>query len=431
MNYISNTDEQRREMLHEIGVDSFEELLRDIPEELRNIKLNLPEALSELELIKVLRELSEQNADLNHYTSYLGAGAYDHFIPSVVQTMISRGEFYTSYTPYQPEVSQGTLQAIFEYQSMICELTGMDVSNASMYDGATSLAEAMILASKIKGKKQVLVSQALNPFYREVLGTYARASEIKIIEIDIVDGLTSDFKIESSSAIIVQNPNFFGLIENLEDIRKKANDILFITCTTESLSWAMLKPFSEYDVDIVTAEGQSFGNPMNFGGPGLGIIATKQSYLRQIPGRLAGETVDIHGNRGFALTLCTREQHIRREKATSNICTNEGLCALAAAVYLATYGRNLGRLAQLNNQLAVYFAGKLSQIEGVDLVFDKPFFNEFVVRIHKDLLSKLSDIEIGISLEKYYPNLEDCYLVCCTEMTPKEDIDRVIDEITK
>ncbi len=193
----------------------------------------------------------------------------------------------------------------------------------------------------------------------------------------------------------------------------------------------MLKSFSEYDIDIVTAEGQSFGSPMNFGGPGLGIIATRQAYVRQIPGRLAGETVDIHGNRGFALTLCTREQHIRREKATSNICTNEGLCMLAAAVYLVTYGKNLCRLAQLNNQLAVYFASKLNQIEGVDLIFDKPFFNEFAVRIRKDILSKLSDIEIGISLEKYYPDLEDCYLICCTEMTPKEDIDRVIDEITQ
>jgi len=275
------------------------------------------------------------------------------------------------------------------------------------------------------------VSQALNPFYREVLNTYARASEIKIVDVDITNGLTSDFKTEDSSAIIIQNPNFFGLIENLKEIRKKAEDILLITSTTEPLSWAMLKPFSEYDVDIVTAEGQSFGNPMNFGGPGLGIIATKQAFVRQIPGRLAGETVDIHGNRGFALTLCTREQHIRREKATSNICTNEGLCALAAAVYLVTYGRNLGRLAQLNNQLAVYFSDKLSKIEGVNLVFDKPFFNEFVVRIRKDILSKISDIEIGISLEEYYPDLEDCYLVCCTEMTPKEDIDRVIDEITQ
>ena len=429
MDYTPNTDEDRELMLREIGVQDVMDLFKDIPEDLiLKSLLRIPDQLSEFELIRELGKISEKN---NKQLSFLGGGSYNHHIPSTVNAITSRGEFSTSYTPYQPEISQGTLQAIFEYQSMICELTGMDVSNASMYDGATSLAEAMMLASRIKGKKQVLVSQALNPFYREVLNTYARASDIKIVDVDIANGSTSDFETEGSSAIIIQNPNFFGLIENLEEIRKKAEDILLITSTTEPLSWAILKPFSEYDVDIVTAEGQSFGNPMNFGGPGLGIIATKQAYVRQIPGRLSGETVDLHGNRGFALTLCTREQHIRRERATSNICTNEGLCALAAAVYLVTYGKNLGRLAQLNNQLAIYFSDKLSQIEGVDLVFDKPFFNEFVVRIRKDLLSKLSDIEIGISLEKYYPDLRDCYLVCCTEMTPKEDIDRVIDEITQ
>ena len=429
MDYTPNTDKDRESMLREIGVQDIMDLFKDIPKDLiLKSPLQIPDQLSEFELIRKLGKISKKN---KKPLSFQGGGNYNHHIPSTVDAITSRGEFSTAYTPYQPEISQGTLQAIFEYQSMICELTGMDVSNASMYDGATSLAEAMILASRIKGKKQVLVSQALNPFYREVLETYARASEIKIVEIDVTDGLTSDFKTEGSSAIIIQNPNFFGLIENLDEIRKKSEDILLITSTTEPLSWAMLKPFSEYNVDIVTAEGQSFGSPMNFGGPGLGIIATKKDYVRQIPGRIAGETVDIHGNRGFVLTLCTREQHIRREKATSNICTNEGLCMLAAAVYLVTYGKNLGKLAQLNNQLAVYFSGKLSQIKGVDLVFDKPFFNEFVVRIRKDILSKLSDIEIGISLEKYYSDLKDCYLVCCTEMTPKEDIDRVIDEITQ
>jgi glycine dehydrogenase subunit 1 len=429
MDYTPNTDKDRESMLREIGVKDIMDLFKDIPKDLiLKSPLQIPDQLSEFELIRKLGKISKKN---KKPLSFQGGGNYNHHIPSTVDAITSRGEFSTAYTPYQPEISQGTLQAIFEYQSMICELTGMDVSNASMYDGATSLAEAMILASRIKGKKQVLVSQALNPFYREVLETYARANAIRIVEIDVIDGLTSDFKTEGSSAIIIQNPNFFGLIENLDEIRKKSEDILLITSTTEPLSWAMLKPFSEYNVDIVTAEGQSFGSPMNFGGPGLGIIATKKDYVRQIPGRIAGETVDIHGNRGFVLTLCTREQHIRREKATSNICTNEGLCMLAAAVYLVTYGKNLGKLAQLNNQLAVYFSGKLSQIKGVDLVFDKPFFNEFVVRIRKDILSKLSDIEIGISLEKYYSDLKDCYLVCCTEMTPKEDIDRVIDEITQ
>ena len=429
MDYTPNTDEVRESMLREIGVQDIMDLFKDIPEDLiLNSPLQIPDQLSEFELLRELGKIAKMN---KKPLSFQGGGNYNHHIPSTVNAITSRGEFSTSYTPYQPEISQGTLQAMFEYQSLICELTGMDVSNASMYDGATSLAEAMILASRIKGKKQVLVSQAVNPFYREVLRTYARVNEIKIVDIDVTNGITSDFKTEGSSAIIIQNPNFFGLIEDLDEIRKKAEEILFITSTTEPLSWAILKPFSEYNVDIATAEGQSFGNPMNFGGPGLGIFATKQAYVRQIPGRLAGETVDIHGNRGFALTLCTREQHIRREKATSNICTNHSLCALAAAVYLVTYGKNLRRLAQLNNQLAIYFSGKLSQIEGIDLVFDKPFFNEFVVRIRKDILSKLSDIEIGISLEEYYPDLKDCYLVCCTEMTPKDDIDRVIDEITQ
>ena len=429
MNYTPNTDKDRESMLREIGVQDIMDLFKDIPDNLiLKSPLQIPDQLSEFELLRELEKISRKN---KRPLSFQGGGNYNHHIPSTVNAVTSRGEFSTAYTPYQPEISQGTLQAIFEYQSMICELTGMDVSNASMYDGATSLAEAMILASRIKGKKQVLVSQTLNPFYREVLKTYARANEIRVVEIDTKDGLTSDFNTEGSSAIIIQNPNFFGLIEDLDEIKKKAEDILFITSTTEPLSWAMLKPFSEYNVDIVTAEGQSFGSPMNFGGPGLGIFATKQTYVRQVPGRLVGETVDIHGNKGFALTLCTREQHIRREKATSNICTNHGLCALAASVYLVTYGKNLGRLAQLNNQLAVYFSDKLSQIEGIDLVFDKPFFSEFVVKINRDILSKLSDIEIGICLEKYYPNMEDCYLVCCTEMTPKEDIDKVIDEITQ
>ncbi len=314
---------------------------------------------------------------------------------------------------------------------MICDLTGMDVSNASMYDGATSLAESMMIATRIKKNKQVLVSKTINPLYREVLKTYARVNEIKIVEIDYENGVTADFNTSDSAAILIQSPNFFGLIEDIKEIRKKATNALLITSTTEALSWAMLKPFAEYGVDIVTAEGQSFGNPMNFGGPGLGIIAGKQSYVRHLPGRLVGETVDIHGKRGFALTLCAREQHIRREKATSNICTNSGLCAFAAAVYLATYGKNLKKLARLNNQLAVYFVDKLNQIEGIELVFNRPFFNEFVVKINKNILDKIPDVEIGICLDKYYPELKDCYLVCCTEMTPVDVIDRVINEITE
>ena len=429
MDYTANTDRERESMLREIGVKDVMELFHDIPEKLVLSKpLETPGPFSEFELLGELNKISQKNKQL---LSFLGGGNYNHYIPSTVKAITSRGEFSTAYTPYQPEISQGTLQAIYEYQSMICEITGMDVSNASLYDGATSLAEAMIVATKIKGKKRVLVSKTINPFYREVLKTYANAGDLELREVDCQNGLTSDFDTEGSSAILIQNPNFFGLIEDLNAIRERARDILLITSTTEPLSWAMLQPFANSDVDIVTAEGQSFGNPMNFGGPGLGIFATKKGYIRQMPGRLVGETVDIHGTRGFALTLCTREQHIRREKATSNICTNQGLCALAAAVYLVTYGKNIGKLARLNNQLAVYFSNKLQQIEGIDLVFNTPFFNEFVVRINKAILAKLTNMEIGINLERYYPDLRDCYLVCCTEMTPKEVIDRGIHEITQ
>ncbi|MDR4496477.1 MAG: aminomethyl-transferring glycine dehydrogenase subunit GcvPA [Candidatus Scalindua sp.] len=429
MDYTSNNDKDRELMLKEIGVKDVMDLFKDVPKDLILTKqLQIPDSLSEFELLHEIGKIAKKN---KKHISFLGGGSYNHYIPSTVEAVISRGEFSTSYTPYQPEISQGTLQAIYEYQSMICELTGMAVSNASMYDGATSLAESMLIATRINGKKQVLVSKTVNPFYREVMKTYARANEIKIEEVDYADGLTSHFDPQGSSAIIIQNPNFFGLIENLDEIRSKSRDLLFITSTTEPLSWAMLRPFSESRVDIVTAEGQSFGIPMNFGGPGLGIIATKRDYVRQMPGRLVGETVDINGKRGFVLTLCTREQHIRRERATSNICTNQGLCALAAAVYLAIYGKNLSKLARLNNQLAVYFANMLHQIEGIDLVFDKPFFNEFVVKIERDILAKIPDIEIGICLEKYYPELKDCYLICCTEMTPKEDLDRVLHEITQ
>ncbi len=429
MDYTSNTDTDIELMLREIGVNDVMELFKDIPDNLvLKEPLKIPSQLSELELLRELEVISKEN---KRKISFLGGGCHNHYVPSTVGAVVSRGEFSTSYTPYQPEISQGTLQAIYEYQSMICDLTGMDVSNASMYDGATSLAESMMVATRIKKNKQVLVSKTINPLYRDVLKTYAKVNEIKIIEIDHENGVIGDFNTRDSAAILIQCPNFFGLIEDIKEIRKKAKDALLITSTTEALSWAMLKPFAEYDVDIVTAEGQSFGNPMNFGGPGLGIIAVKQAYIRQMPGRLVGETVDIRGQRGFALTLCTREQHIRREKATSNICTNEGLCALAAAVYLATYGKNLTKLARLNNQLAVYFADKLIQIEGVELVFNKPFFNEFVVRITKNILDRIPDVEIGICLEKYYPELKDCYLVCCTEMTPVEVIDRVINEIAE
>ena len=451
MNYISNTDEQRREMLDEISVDSFEELLRDIPEDLRNIKLNLPEALSELELIKVLRELSEQNADLNHYTSYLGAGAYDHFIPSVVQTMISRGEFYTSYTPYQPEVSQGTLQAIYEYQSLICELTGMDVSNASLYDGASALGEAAILTLNATNRSEIVVSEAVHPEYRTVLKTYLRGLGATVHEIPYTeDGTTwftpvnpssdlehlKDAVNENTAGVILQNPNFFGCIEQMSEVAEitHSNGALFVACVNP-ISLGVLKTPGEYGADLAVGEGQSLGNPISFGGPYLGFFATTQKLMRKLPGRIVGQTKDMKGQRGFVLTLQAREQHIRREKATSNICTNQALNALAACVYLSTMGKSgIREVAQLNLHKSHYAQERLCELDGFALKFSAPFFNEFLIQCKSDpneINKKLIDKQIigGLPVERFYPELKNCALFCVTEMRTKEEIDTLISTI--
>ena len=447
MNYISNTDEQRQEMLHEIGVDSFEDLLRDIPEELRNIRLNLPEALSELELIKVLRELSERNADLNHYTSYLGAGAYDHFIPSVVKTMISRGEFYTSYTPYQPEVSQGTLQAIYEYQSLICELTGMDVSNASLYDGASALGEAAILTLNVTNRAEIVVSEAVHPEYRAVLKTYLRGFGVPVHEISYTkDGATDleqlkDTVNENTAGVILQNPNFFGCIEQMSKSAEIAhsNGALFVACVNP-ISLGVLKTPGEYGADLAVGEGQPLGNPISFGGPYLGFFATTRKLMRKLPGRIVGQTKDTEGRRGFVLTLQAREQHIRREKATSNICTNQALNALAACVYLSTMGKGgISEVAQLNVQKSHYAQERLCELDGFALKFSAPpsssgcstFFNEFLLQctsdlneINKKLLNKR--IIGGLPVETFYPELKNCALFCVTEMRTREEIDTLV-----
>jgi glycine dehydrogenase subunit 1 len=313
---------------------------------------------------------------------------------------------------------------------MISDITGMEITNASMYDGATALAEAMLMATRIKGKDKILVSETINPNYRQVLDTYAKFSGIQLVKIPHKDGLTDIETIrqnmDDAAAVLVQSPNFFGCIEPLQDIRN-CGDFLLVSSTTEVLSWAMLRPFGELGVDILTAEGQSFGNQMNFGGPGLGVFSTKKEYMRQVPGRLVGKTLDLEGNRGFILTLCTREQHIRRERATSNICSNEGLCALSAAIYLSTVGTNLKALAELNHKLEVYLRQQLATI-GIETVFNNPFFNEFVVRTKK----RPKGVEFGIDLCGYYPDnheLKDCRLLCCTEMNTKKDIDDTIEKL--
>ncbi|HIE26139.1 TPA: aminomethyl-transferring glycine dehydrogenase subunit GcvPA [Candidatus Poribacteria bacterium] len=452
MNYISNTDAQRQEMLHEIGVDSFEELLRDIPEELRNIKLNLSEGLSELELIKSLRELSERNADLNHYTSYLGAGAYDHFIPSVVKTVISRGEFYTSYTPYQPEVSQGTLQAVYEYQSLICELTGMDVSNASLYDGASALGEAAILTLNATNRAEIVVSKTVHPEYRAVLKTYLRGLGAPIHEIPYTEDGTTDLEElknavnENTASVILQNPNFFGCIERMSKSSEitHSNDALFVACVNP-ISLGVLKPPGEYGADLAVGEGQPLGNPIAFGGPYLGFFATTQKLMRKLPGRIVGQTKDTEGRRGFVLTLQAREQHIRREKATSNICTNQALNALAACVYLSAMGKSgVSKVARLNLQKSHYAQERLCELDGFELKFSAPpsspgcsiFFNEFLIQCNSDpneINKKLLNKKIigGLPVERFYPELKNCVLFCVTEMRTKEEIDTLVATIGK
>ena len=345
--YIPNTGEQQQEMLEEIGVSCVDELFTDIPENIRlNRDLDLPEALSEMELIGHMRQLADKNISTGECACFLGAGAYDHYIPSVIQHLVRRQEFYTAYTPYQPEISQGTLQAIFEYQTMICRLTGMDVSNASMYDGATAVAEAAAMACRSTGRTDIIVAKTVHPQSREVLKTYSRFAGRQVVEWNYKDGRL-DFEelekllSENTAAVIVQNPNFFGLIEDLSDLADMVHQnrsLLIVSCNPISL--ALLKPPGDMGADIVVGEGQPLGNPLSFGGPYLGFMAAKDKFMRRMPGRIVGETRDKEGRRGYVLTIQTREQHIRREKATSNICSNQALNALAAAIYLSALGKS-------------------------------------------------------------------------------------------
>jgi glycine dehydrogenase subunit 1 len=368
--------------------------------------------------------------------TFLGAGAYNHYIPSVVDEISSRSEFYTSYTPYQPEVSQGTLAAIFEFQSMMSILTGMDITNASMYDGATSMAEAALMAAKSKGDKKILLSSAVHPNYREVLKTYLWGADLEVEEIPLAAGLTDLDQCKKmletgASVVIVQSPNFFGLIEDVEafaDITKSSS--LLLVVVAEAMSLGLLKSPGDLGADIVCGEVQSFGNPLNFGGPYAGYISAKKTFMRKMPGRLVGETLDLAGNRVYALTLQTREQHIRREKATSNICTNSGLVALRTAVYLSLIGVKLKELAMLNHRTAAYLYESLKE-SGVEIVHgNSPFFNEFLIR-PKNIKSITGEcikrnINPGLNVSKFYPEYNDCLLVCATEMLNTSDIDEYV-----
>jgi glycine dehydrogenase subunit 1 len=433
--YIPHTEEDIRKMLDALGLKKLEDLFQAIPKEYRLSKpLNLPEPLSEPDLLRHIQELQSPMM-----SGFLGAGAYHHFIPAAVSHLVSRSEFSTAYTPYQPEISQGTLQAIFEYQTLMCQLTGMEVSNASMYDGASSLAEAVLMAHRITKRKKVLLSQAVHPEYRRVIQTYIDPDQQEIVPVPYQkkEGRTDekvllDLLKEDVSAVVIQSPNFFGVIEDLQRIGGKIHDCggLMIVGFSESVAYGILQPPGAMGADIVAGEGQSLGIPVSYGGPYLGIFATLETFVRNMPGRLVGETIDLEGKRGFVLTLATREQHIRRERATSNICTNEGLCALTTTVFLSCLGKEgLKELAMMNLSRTEYAKKVVSRIRGCKLNFTGPTFNEFVLRIEKEpeeVLEELRKERIlgGLPLEKFYPELDHHLLVTVTEMNRKEEIDR-------
>lgn len=441
MRYIPNSPEERAEMLELLGLASADELFRSIPADIQlGRALRITEPLSEIEVIAEMERLAAMNT-ASRQPSFLGAGAYSHYSPTIVDHLIQRSEFFTSYTPYQPEVSQGTLQYIFEFQTLICQLTGMDVANASMYDGSTAMAEAFLMAQRVTRKNKVLIAETVHPEYSEVAKTYTQHGDLKIetVHFDKESGriLSDDLSKldDKTAALVIQSPNFFGCIEDLESLANKAHEVgaLLIVVVTEAISFGLLKSPGACGADIVVAEGQSFGIPLSYGGPYVGLFATKDKYVRQMPGRLAGVAYDKNGNRGFVLTLATREQHIRRDKATSNICTNQGLIALAATIYMETMGKKgLQEVAMQNAQKTAYAAKEIAKIEGFSLPFSAPRFNEFVVRAPKDaseLLEKLRTeraIIGGLALSRYYADNPNDFLVCVTEINTREQIDNLV-----
>lgn len=440
MKYLPVTPDERTRMLKAIGVQAIEDLFHDVPREARlDRPLDLPPPMSDPELLAHMRSLAAQNLDCDRLTCFLGAGAYDHFVPSTVTHLAYRAEFLTAYTPYQAEIMQGELQAMYEYQTMMCELTGMEVANASMYDGASATAEAASMAADITGRPEILVSTAVHPEYRHVMKTYTRNRQITVREIPFRNGVSAPADLqeaisETTAALVVQSPNFFGCIEDGAALAQiaHARGALLVVAIAEPLGLGLLTPPGAYGADIVTGEGQPLGNALNFGGPYLGIIATRERFVRRMPGRLVGRTVDTEGRPGYVLTLQTREQHIRRARATSNICTNESLNALAAAVYLATLGREgIQRVAELNVRKAHYARSRIEKIPGYQIAFDAPGFNEFVVRcpvspaeINRRLLHH--GILGGLPLGRFYPDLDDCWLLCVTEQRTRAEIDRLV-----
>jgi glycine dehydrogenase subunit 1 len=429
MEYVQNTPEEIREMLKAINAASVDALFDSIPQDVRVSKIGLPPGLSEQEIFVHMDKLAKKSVPLSEFNSFLGAGKYDHYVPAVVDELSGRGEFYTSYTPYQAEASQGNLQAFFEYQTMICELTAMEVSNASHYDGGTALAESIGMAIEHTGRTKVVCSSAIHPLMMRVVRTFFTHRNFPIEVVAYEDGVTSlkDLKAkvdDQTACIAVQNPNFFGCVEDLDEIAavgKAKGAVLIASC--DPISLALLKPPGECGFDIVTGDGQALGTDVMYGGPSFGFLAAKGDLIRRMPGRIVGETVDTQGRRGFVLTLQAREQHIRREKATSNICTNQAIIALRAVIYMAAMGKQgLPDVANVCLQKAHYLAQKL----GPRVKFKSPFFREFVARIpeHKALQAK--KILAGVPLETWYPELKDHVLVAVTEKTSKESMDAFV-----
>ncbi|MBW2689381.1 MAG: aminomethyl-transferring glycine dehydrogenase subunit GcvPA [Deltaproteobacteria bacterium] len=428
MRYIPHTAGDVTQMLERVGVATLEDLFVEIPESVRLKRpLDLQEPASETELLREFKNLAAENATAETHKSFLGGGAYHHFIPTVIDLLISRSEFYTAYTPYQPEISQGTLQAVFEFQSLICQLTGMDAANASMYDGASACAEAVLMAMRLTRRKRVLLSRALNPRYRAVVATYCRYLNLELVDVAVADDGRTDLddlkaKLDDTTAAVVAGyPNYFGVIEDVSTLAEQAHGAgaRFIAAVAEPVALGLLKSPGELGADIVVGDGQSFGLPLAFGGPYVGFFAVRQKDVRGMPGRLVGETTDLEGQRGFVLTLATREQHIRREKATSNI-------------FMSLLGKQgLREMAEQNLAKAAYARQKLSAIKGFSLVFDGPAFNEFVVRSEApvaEVLTRLEEVGIlaGIPLGEDYPELADCFLVCVTEQNRREEIDALV-----
>ena len=439
MSYISLSDKDKKDMLARTGAGSIGDLFCCIPEAIRLKRdLSLPAAQSEIELVRTIEAIGRKN-DYGAHLSFLGGGAYEHFIPAVVDYLSSRGEFVSPYTPYQPEVSQGTLQTIFEFQTLIGQLTGLDIANASLYEGATAAAEAVLMAHRVTDRNKVILARSLHPQYREVVRTYVKNLGIEAVEApwapdgridkNALRGLLDD----KTAAVVYQSPNFFGVIEDVRGLSEEAHGTkaMSVAVVAEAVSFGLLEAPGRLGADIVTGEAQSFGIPLSFGGPYLGFMATKKEFVRQLPGRLAGQTVDKEGRRGFVLTLSTREQHIRRERATSNICTNQALCALRATIFLETLGKQgLREMAWQNAQKTAYAADRLAAVPGVKRRFTGPVFNEFVVELPKpwaaiDAALRKQGIVAGYGLGTDYPELKSAVLISVTELRTKDQIDRL------